>query len=189
MLRISIILFAVLTLAACQRGNVRPTNTGVYQNLSDVTDWSLQGKIAFSDGKDGGSGKFQWRFIEGDITADLKAPLGQGSWRLHESPNGEARLYSGKDDYVEDYNAEILVSRQIGWRVPWGALKSWLRVQPHQPSEARTEKVGDKLIIYEQGWRIEYKKWTHASGRLLPARITARKEPYSIKLSIRDWGL
>jgi len=156
--------------------------------LADASDWTIEGKIAFSDGRDGGSGKFNWHSTDGVVQAVLRAPLGQGSWRLHEDANGAARLYSGKEDFIAADDAEILVSQQIGWRVPWRALKAWLRVMPYQRNLASQVPEDDKLVIYEQGGRIEYKKWSDASGRLLPSRITARKDPYSIKLSIRKWG-
>ncbi|WP_395374417.1 lipoprotein insertase outer membrane protein LolB [Marinicella sp. W31] len=178
----------VSVLSACTRHQVRHTTDVNYQNLADVSDWKIEGKIAFSDGRDGGSGKFNWQAEDDAVQVELRAPLGQGSWRLNEEANGEARLYSGKDDFVTAEDAEILVSRQIGWHVPWHALKAWLRVTPHQQAQATEKQEDNILVISEQGWRIEYKKWSNASGRLLPTRITARKEPYSIKLSIRKWG-
>ena len=178
----------ISVLSACKPHQTRPHSDVDYQDLSDISDWRIEGKIAFSDGSDGGSGKFNWQAEAGAIEVRLRAPLGQGSWRLNESANGEARLYSGKDDFVTAEDAEILVSRQIGWRVPWHALKAWLRVMPYQDTLANAQQLDNTWVINELGWRIEYKKWSDASGRLLPTRITARKKPYSIKLSIRKWS-
>lgn len=179
----SVVLLVFGFLYGCKQG-VRPDRD--LNHLSSSSYWSIKGKISFSDGVDGGSGRFIWHYKNKNISASLKAPLGQGSWLLEELSDGAASLIVGSKQKFTSHDAGSLLSQQIGWLIPWQAFKSWLMLTPF--NETSQVRFDDKvMILNEMGWQVEFNKWSRISGLSLPMKITAKNPPYMIKLSIKEW--
>ncbi|WP_255590462.1 lipoprotein insertase outer membrane protein LolB [Marinicella meishanensis] len=176
-----------ILLTACQKSTqIKPTVAVDLLSLDHHSAYQFNGKMSFSDGQDGGTGRVTWQSNQGLIDASLKAPLGSQSWQLIESVQG-ATLIANGGDQLHSVDAGWLISQQLGWQVPWQALKHWVVAQPHQTQAARVQWQGDALTIEEAGWRIEYSKFKPYPGGSLPHKMVARKGEYAIKLAVRNW--
>jgi len=180
-----------LLLVACQHPKqIKPDNT--QRNLFELdkqVDWSFTGKMSFSDGNEGGSGRVNWRSLNDLVTADLKAPLAQGSWSLSESQTG-GKISSSKSEDKFGPSMGLLISQEVGWQVPWQQLKRWITVRPLNINKAEVIDLNkQKMVIKENGWVIEYSRFEELENKSLPHKIIARKAPYSIKLFIKSWKL
>lgn len=175
-------------LSACQKNTtLKPTEPLSLVALDNQPIYHFNGKMSFSDGQDGGSGRVTWQSADGLIDASLKAPLGSQSWQLIEAV-GSATLIANGGEVLQSADAGWLISEQLGWSVPWMALKDWVMAQPHHGPSAKIQWLADdELIIEEQGWRIEYSKFKAYVGGSLPHKMVARKGEYAIKLAVRDW--
>ena len=87
------LVLAVLLLGACAgrapREALPPLATApaVHQAQREAAlamrpDWSLQGRVALSNGRDGGSGRIDWQQQGGHYSVALSAPITRQSWRL-----------------------------------------------------------------------------------------------------------
>lgn len=153
---------------------------------SPGANFQFSGKMAVSDGTEGGSGRLTWRQDKDHIETLFKGPMSQGSWLLTETATGAMMLVDNKETYKAD-QAEQLVSDFIGWPVPWQALKSWIKGQPLQANRSEVQLATSGKTIYEQGWQISYDQYQSYLQACLPHKIIASKDNYRIKLIISHW--
>ncbi len=187
--RLTVLIFSIFLLQACQHQTmIKPINPERLIDMTEFSSYQFNGKMSFSDGQDGGSGRIQWQNKDGLISARLKAPLGTKSWRISEQIIGAELVTNGAVVYAD--TAQTLISNQLGWQVPWQQLKSWVIGQPYNKSHGQIFWQADGFTVSEGGWQIEYsrlKPYPSTSSQQLPHKMVARKDNYSIKLSVKQW--
>ena len=84
-----------------------------------------------------------------------------------------------------------LVRLQLGWEIPVDSLSWWVRglVAPGEYGERKIDNEGDLVELLQNGWHIEYGRYSAVEGIRLPARLTARKADWKVKLVVRHWVL
>lgn len=164
-------------------------------------DWSLAGRVALSNGRQGGSGRLDWQQAGARYAVSLSAPVTRQSWRLSGDPGGA--VLEGLDGGTR-HGAEPgqLLRESTGWEIPVAALPNWLRGvrAPEQGPAALAFGADGRLATMEQGgWRIEYADWrlpvpaadpqTPTSGSVaLPHRIEATRGQARVRLLVDAWG-
>jgi len=152
--------------------------------------WSLQGRIAISNGRNGGSGRIEWAQDGARFAVSLSAPITRQSWRLSGDATS-ARLEGLDGGPREASDAEQLLRDATGWIIPVGALSSWLRGMA-AAGPAATLRFGNdgRLARVEQGgWTIDYAGWQPQAGFGvdLPQRLTATRDDAKVRLVIDSW--
>lgn len=184
---------AVLLLTGCASRPLLPVDGGDRAvQLEAAPTWSFRGRIAVSDGREGGSGRVEWR-IDGDYyLVEVRAPVSGTTWRLS-GGDGLAQLDGVHPEPVRDVDPEALLAREVGWHLPVAAARDWVRGVPVDGGSARIlpDGAGLPAQIVEQGWRIDYLDWFPAeAGRpALPRRLVARRGPHEVRLAVSDWRL
>lgn len=150
--------------------------------------WALDGRLAVSDGEDGGSGKLEWRHRPGLSELDFRGALGRGAWQLDIQP-GYAVLNLASGETWEARNVATLVRKHVGWDVPVDALGWWVRglAAPGRIARRDLDEAGRMTRLSQQGWEVEYKRYEEFSGLALPTRLEARKGERHVKFAMRDW--
>jgi outer membrane lipoprotein LolB len=172
-------------ISACQNNPKKIIKENYSWN--EVSSWSFNGKMFINDTINNGSGKINWKIKPNYIKAQFKSLLGLGgNWKITEN-NSQAKLESSKNGITIAQNAEQLIALELGSEFPWKSLQYWVRgYKTNQPLKAH-----DKLpiIINDNGWTITYQKWMETPMGLLPKKIKATKDSYSIKLIIYTWEI
>ncbi|MBK6727990.1 MAG: outer membrane lipoprotein LolB [Xanthomonadales bacterium] len=172
-----VLLALLLLLAGCGRQAAR------MEVGDDDRHWRLVGRLAVSDGRDGGSGTLTWEQEGAYFMVDLRAPISGQSWRL----SGDDRLCTleGVRSYPLTANSpEELLQRELGWHLPVAQLRSWLRGRPLSDAVALDHDAAGQVSGFtEDGWIVSYRDFR--DGR--PLRISARKSPYQVRLAIKSW--
>lgn len=156
--------------------------------ISTLNNWSLDGRLAISDSKDGGSGRLQWQQHDSATHMSFRGTMGKGAWQLHADPAG-ARLELANGEMHTAATLNELIFDQIGWRVPVSALSWWVRglAQP-EPWQSRTlDEAGRLSSLVQNGWNIEFDRYQSEDHLAMPEKLTARRGDYSIKLVVKDW--
>ena len=158
-------------------------------------DWAMVGRVALSNGRQGGSGRIEWTQGAGATHLQLSAPVTRQSWVLDVAADGVASLQGVADAPLRDVDAARLLRETTGWDIPVSALGCWLRA-----AAANEERFGPALIdddmdllprrIEQDGWTIDYDDWQPdpVSGLSMPARIEARRDSNRVRLVIDRWG-
>lgn len=180
------LLFCTLLLASCKQSSVKPKLELNLVEFNDIERYQILGKMSFSDGQDGGSGRIDWQFNNGYVVALLKAPLGSKSWEIKEFEGG-AQIETNQGYKQISESAQSLISQELGWHVPWNELKHWIKGSPHLSNKSEVTVHNDGYDIREKGWVIQYSKLRSFETGELPMKIVARKDNYAIKVSIKSW--
>lgn len=156
-------------------------------------DWSFQGRAAISKGRNGGSGRVDWRQDGRDYRIQLSAPVTRQSWVLTgEGATGRARLEGVEGGPRGGDDAEDLLFQATGWQIPVDGLPAWVRglVDDGQAGVIR-DGVGRPAVLEQAGWRVEYQEWFPAQdGRpALPKRIEARSGDAKVRLLFDQWAV
>jgi outer membrane lipoprotein LolB len=156
------------------------------RQLDRVNDWQLGGRIAIRTEDEGWQAAIDWRQQGEGYTIQLTGPLGQGSLRLQ----GDGRLVtlSSGDEVLVDEDAEALLHRQMGWRVPVTALRYWALGLP-APGAAEQELNPQGLLgrLRQADWNIEFRDYTRRGGLLLPGRLFISNHNAQVRLVVDRW--
>lgn len=202
-----LVLAAVLLLSACVSRPVRqplsPAQVAAAEALQVVREemlrgqpvWSLQGRVAISNGRNGGSGRFDWLQDGVRFDLSLSAPVTRQSWRLV-GDGASARLEGLDGGTREGPDAATLLREATGWEIPVASLADWVR-------GARAQGAGSARAVYgidgrlqsieQAGWTIDYRWPVPGSDRAtdpaqaLPTRLDARRGDASVRLIIDQW--
>jgi outer membrane lipoprotein LolB len=163
-------------------------------------DWSLAGRVALSNGRQGGSGRLDWQQDGARYAVSLSAPVTRQSWRLSGTPGG-AVLEGLEGGPRHGVDPGLLLRESTGWEIPVAALPDWLRGAraADQGPAALAFGADGRLATMEQGgWRIAYADWRlpePASDQAaavapvaLPHRIEASRGEARVRLLVDDWG-
>lgn len=183
----------LLALAACsgpaKRVEHEPGLAAQSQREAEIgaaDDWSLVGRLAVSDGRDGGSGRIEWRQQGERFTIDIRAPVSRRTWRLTGAP-GRATLEGLDGGPRFGTDAESLLQREVGWSVPFADLKAWSRgLRGSGRAEIEFDAAALPRQIRQRGWTVEYRGWD-ASDPPLPTRVFASSGPRRVRLVVERW--
>jgi outer membrane lipoprotein LolB len=158
--------------------------------LAALTDWQASGRIGVVSGQDGWHASFQWAQRGADYRIDLIGPLGQGRVVIQ----GDARQASVQTQDGQRWtapDAEVLLERSLGVRLPVNGLRYWARglPEPGPTPTLQTDAEGRLTRLEQNGWIIEYPVYASVAVLDLPARIIARRPDLSIRLVIEQWSL
>jgi outer membrane lipoprotein LolB len=161
--------------------------------LADQSEWRLSGRIAVSDGKDGGSGRIDWRQDGERFRIEIRAPVSRRTWRLSGGPDG-ATLEGLDDGTRSGPDAEALLRDAVGWTVPIADMVAWARGARGQGG-ARVEfdDAGRLAVLEQRGWTVEYRAWIEGEPALPkksspPAASAASGWWWSAGMTATDWS-
>lgn len=179
-----VVLFLVLLLVACSA-----TTPRVLQRAGggDVP-FAFNGRIVIL--QDGGQRKqagVRWTHRGEKDEVLLLSPLGQVVARIM-SDAGEVLLEYDKKIYTA-VDAETLTRDLLGWELPLSGLRYWLLAKPATAGEFRAERdaVGRIVVLYQQGWRINYVHYAAEAADALPLRINLQRDGVQAHLVIDEW--
>ncbi len=171
-----------------------PASAHAYQlrleHLQPLDHWALDGRLAISDGKDGGSGSLSWLKDKQITRISFRGTLGKGAWRLQADPAGASlELANGEVHYAP--TVAELVLQQVGWKVPVDALSWWIKGLAY-PGKFESRDLDDKgrlKSLRQLGWNVEFANYAEPDDYWLPAKLTARRGDYRVKMVVRTWHL
>ena len=160
------------------------------QQLSGVDRWTLEGHLAVSDGRDGGSGSLRWTQDGQRYDFELRAPITGKSFRLSGGPDG-ALLEGIEGGPLHGPDAEALMRKALGWEVPLDDLRAWVLGLRAAGADAELRFGEHDLpsLLVQDGWTVDYRAWDQVHQPPLPQKVFASRPPYKVKLSIDSFQL
>ncbi len=199
MRRLGWLLVIALVLPACAPRAIRPAAAPnlvrAEQMLSERESllferdrFDLAGRIAISDGKDGGSGRFDWQQRGAAYSLRFTAPVTARSWRLEAQP-GQALLIESNGAVRVANSAEQLLQRELRWHLPSDSLRYWVLGMraPGAASDLTFDAEGRLAQLRQSGWEIRYIEFDDAHSPPLPRKLFARSGEHQVRISVRKW--
>ena len=166
------------------------------QALRAQPDYSFQGRVAVSKGKNGGSGRIDWVQQGSEYRIQLSAPVTRQSWKLTGDSHHEGgRLEGLEGGPREGEDAQQVLLEATGWDIPVNQLPDWVRglVADDTGAAEHVERDGDgrPRRVEQMGWQIQYLDWYPAEGDrpVLPRRIEATSGDAKVRVLVDSWTL
>lgn len=160
--------------------------------LAAQPQWTLQGRVAVSNGHDGGSGRIDWRQDGRRYDVALSAPVTRQSWRLV-GGDGEVRLEGLEGGSRIGTDAAALLQQATGWVIPVDALAAWVRgarAPGHGEAAVDYGADGQLATLRQDGWTLQYRDWQPQPGLsvALPHWVEATRDSARVRLVVDAWG-
>lgn len=171
-----------------------PKQSSTWENrvatLSAIEDWNLKGALAARNNRDAFSANWQWHQNQANYTLALFGPLGSGSLQLTGSPH-MVLLETSDGKKLTATSPETLLEQQLGWRLPVSSLYYWVRGLPVPgiPSQKQLDSSNRLTTLLQQGWRIEYSRYTSINHLDLPSKMLLNNAALNVKIIINQWQL
>ena len=156
--------------------------------LAAFPNWSMSGRIAVSNGKQGGSGRIEWKQDGARYAITLSAPVTRQSWRVAGGVDG-ATIEGLSGGPRSGPDASALVFDATHWRVPVDALGDWLLGLQRSGDSVHFGDDGRLDRIDGDGWAVTYADWRVVEGMEMPSRIEAVQGEAKVRLVVDDWTL
>lgn len=152
-------------------------------------DWSLQARFAASDGHHGGSGSLDWHHSGEQFRFILRAPITGKTVQLDGGPDGAVLTGLGNAPLAGRDASEVL-NEEFGWDVPVADLAWWVRGlrAPGHPAILTFGANGLPATLDQDGWHVDYRDWYAERSPPLPRKVYASRDPYTVRMSIEQWG-
>ena len=197
-LRPALLLLVGTCLAACsQVGSRKPQSPELEQQyrgheaqVDAVGSWMLEGRLALSDGNEGGSGVLTWTQDGDSSFLSFRGTMGRGAWQLQADRSG-AVLELANGEVHRDSNVTELVRRKVGWKVPVDALQWWIRglALPGEWQGRELDDAGRLTRLEQSGWTVTFSQYRDEGVAWMPAKLNARRDDYVVKVAVKTWRL
>ncbi len=139
---------------------------------SGLNHWEIKGRLGVRTHQRGGQATIVWKRDGDDHNINLYGPLGGGRAVLVETADGAEMKDTKKKTYYAD-NAEELLYRVAGWRVPFGAMKYWVLGLPAEQDafEHTLDQWGRVSELRQAGWEIRFIEYRDYEGMELPRKM------------------
>ena len=157
--------------------------------LGAIDAWTLRGRSALSADRRGWSGTIHWAQAGDELDLRFIAPLGAGTLRLTGVPERlRVRASDGTDFHTADPAGDL--ARVLGAPLPVAALRWWVLGVP--PPDAvvtglELDAAGRATAFAQDGWRVEYPRYTEHDGVVLPGVVVAERDGAKLRVVVDEW--
>ena len=157
--------------------------------LKSILGWKISGRLYISDAKKGWNLQFTWEQHDDFYLITLRDPLGRQLAVMKGSPSW-VRLTDANQVEYKDRNPESLLFRVTGYRMPVGNLQHWILGLPigSAADDLVWNEQGRLSAFEEDGWTLEYKKYSSVAAPVLPEKLFLKRSPYQVKVVVSDWS-
>ncbi|BFM49417.1 lipoprotein insertase outer membrane protein LolB [Marinomonas sp. THO17] len=188
--RVTSLIILALVLAACSsqpRGPVTPPP----ESALAISQWETSGRVGIRTPDDAISGNFTWQHTPETYTLNIVGPFGQGATKLSKDVSQQITL-SYEDKTLVGKDARQLLYQELGWDFPVEQVNYWIRGLASPNTKATVVLEDDSLrptSIKQDGWLVNYRRYTQVDGLDLPQRIQVSKPPFKVNLIINQWTI
>lgn len=189
-MRLIICFLSLALLGACATKPKVDANS-VNSTLLQSEIWTLNGRIAFTNPEDKFSAALEWHQTNDTYRLRLSKLIGGTLLMLEKDASQLVTLrFDGKT--YHDSDAENLVWRITGWRLPVNDFKYWVAgtLNPLGPMPGNIKRDNNqRLWSFESlnGWQVTYQNYKVFSGIALPHNMTINNNSFQLKLRVSDW--
>lgn len=186
-----ILLTFFLFLSGCAQ-QIRP-QTALYEDwksqLSQQSNWQVEGKLAFISPDERQSANLNWQQKDELNQLILTSFIGTRVLALTQNSHGAELEYD--DDVYYDVNASRLLARLTGFTIPMDSADDWLKGTVDDTSLQVDELGRAKSVKWHAAdgaqWQINYADYQQYAGFWLPKKLTLKHRDIKIKIQLYEW--
>lgn len=166
------------------------TSTAPLKSPETLSSWNISGAIAAKNNKKGWTASLNW-LQQGPNQYQIRlfGPLGGGTVLIDRQDS--VVTFTDGPKKKTSANAEELLQKETGIRLPVNNLYYWVRGLPAPGSAQSTQRDKENRIISinQNGYTINYTGYTTIAGMNLPSKIRLQGHGVMIKLVIKHWEI
>lgn len=157
-------------------------------SIADINQFEIKGRMGVIVIDKGFSGRIHWQHQQSNDQVEVFSPLGNKVASIDKSPD-RVTLTESDGKVFEAQDVERLTETTLGWRLPLDGLSFWALGKPasSQVENAVWDEFGRLLSLKQDGWDIQYSKYSDSAGYSLPKLIKLRNEKIRLKLLVEEW--
>ena len=190
---LALLLSVAVGMTGCASMGSRPSGGVVPGDLRELQQWAASGRIGVVGRDNGGSGSFDWQQRGDRAEVQIRGPVGIGSVRLQvagDAANPSMTLETGNGNVLESQAAWDELEARLGASLPAGSLRFWM-LGIAAPGEHRWSEAGagGEKTLEQDGWRIDYQRYSDVPGAHMPMRINATSGETRVRIVVDRWRL
>lgn len=153
-----------------------------------VSSWALSGAMSARNAQKSWSASVNWRQQgASNYQIRLMGPLGSGTVLVER--NGGVVTYKDGPKTASSGNADELLLKQTGVRLPVNNLYYWVRglPAPGPVQDAKYDQFNHLTMLRQGGYTVNYDSYTSTSKGDLPSKISLIGNGVTIKLVVKNW--
>lgn len=185
---------AALGLSACKTVPTRaPAPSAPWdvrrEALQQREHFDLSGRIAVAAAQEGFNAKLRWQQQGSRSNLALDGPLGVGGVRIA-ADGATLNVVNSRGEALDSDAARREIAARLGFEPPLQSLRYWVQGVP-DPSHPADEVLDDQqrlATLRQDGWQIDYAKYTAVAGQWLPSLITLKRDDVRVRVLVDGWG-
>lgn len=155
--------------------------------LLDIRNWNMKGKMGVKTAFKGGSATVIWDRALSTHNVEIFGPFGGGRIRIAEDPFG-ATLTDNKKNVTIGETAYKLLYKEVGWPVPFDAMKYWVIGLPIPDVWAKWELNDQGYLgwLSQAGWEVTFEDYRDRGGVPMPRKIQLKALDGTVNLKFPD---
>jgi outer membrane lipoprotein LolB len=197
LIRFYLLLTTVTLLQACTIAPSKPISSNSQllqqehlQNLAQIKQFSLKGRIGIQSEGKGFSGGINWQHETKQDEISLYSPLGGELLHINNTAD-KASLSDAQGNKITADDVETLAAKVLGVQLPLNGLSDWALGRPINSDilESTWDSQGRLIKIVQDGWLIEYQNYLPNNHISLPQKITLRNDKIFVKIQVDEWKI
>lgn len=189
----TLIFLSVLVLAGCvqqaPKNIPRLSLEARTKYLTNMQHWQANGKVGISSNTEAQNLSIEWQQTKQNYNLYLFSPFSTESARIN-NHSGKVVLTTADGTFTGN-NLDELAAQHLNWQVPFSGLAYWIKGIPSPHSivgRAVYDQYNQLKLLKQDGWLIEYCKYTVLPRITLPDKITLTNGKLKIKVIVHKWG-
>lgn len=157
--------------------------------LQSKPDFALVGRVAIVAAGEGVNASMRWTQSGDRAVIALDGPLGIGGAQI-EVEGEHLQLRTARGEQLDGEAARAELQRRLGFELPVGYLRYWLRGVPAPlvPAEETLQTGASRLAsLGQDGWSIVYPDYMDSALGPLPRRLNAQRGEARVKIVVDRW--
>lgn len=202
MIKLSLsIIGAVIILAGCVSspkiievpGGTIVNNKDRNEQLLALTQWKVEGKIAFLQKNKRDSANLQWSVDQKQATQSLNMSTYLGINVLKLEQNQHESIIEVDGETYQSDDLDSLIWQLTGFTLPTNALHYWIKGIAYLPTDSIEYNANGlpyrMLSQYDNvDWQVNYQAYQTVNSITLPQKVTIKQDELTIKLMINHWS-
>lgn len=196
---ITLVILACIVLSGCTsspKGKpelfTKQSSNERIEQLKKITQWQVNGKIAFIEKNKRNSATLNWHVNEKESSQELNLTsyLGINVLQLTSKAGKHHLTFDGENYQGNDLTT--LIYALTGLTLPTQALGYWIKGLAFQPEDHiiyDDSNLPLKLNSFynNQQWQVSYNGYKQVNNYVLPSKLTVKKDNILIKIVINQW--
>lgn len=162
------------------------------QQLENLTDWSLSGKLAFITPQERHSLNIHWKQLNKNFHITLTTFLGATVLDIKKTQSGTQIVDNNGERFFGD-NTEALIKKLSGLVIPIEGLQQWIKGNPinatYQLNQYNQVESLSGIDPQKAPWFIDYSQYKNTQGIDLPHRLQLKHLDLRLKFAISEWQI